>query len=316
MSNSLRPHESKHARPPCSSPTPGVHSNSRPLSRWCHPAISSSVVPFSSCPQCLPASESFPRSQHFAWGGQSTAVSALASFLPKKSQGWSPSEWTSWISLQSKALSRVFSNTTVQKHQFFGAQLSSQSNSHIHTWPLCFSPFFFLKSLLNLLQYCSCFIFWFFDPKTCRILGTRIKPTPCIGRRSFNHWTAREVPTLVVSIASFLFGTTKWSRIILYISCPTHGINHFSKELWFLQWEVVFRAFCKLFKWQSPMSFKAFSILYATVWWSFSNTNYVPYLMIIVHAASSSTTSSLSPLDWHTGFFFGLSLWFTFYLPF
>ena len=103
--------------------------------QWCHPAISSSVVPFSSCPQSLPASESFPMSQLFASGGQSTGVSALASFLPKKSQGWSPSEWTGWISLQSKGLSRVFSNTTVQKHQFFSAQPSSQSNSHIHTWP-------------------------------------------------------------------------------------------------------------------------------------------------------------------------------------
>ena len=101
-----------------------------------HPAVSSSVVPFSSCPQSLPASESFPMSQLFAWGGQSTGLSALASFLPKKSQGWSPSEWTVWISLQSKGLSRVFSNTTVQKHQFFSTQLSSQSNSHIHTWPL------------------------------------------------------------------------------------------------------------------------------------------------------------------------------------
>ena len=93
------------------------------------------VFPFSSCPQSLPASESFPMSQLFAWGGQSTGVSALASFLPKKSQGWSPLEWTGWISLQPKGLSRVFSNTTVQKHQFFGAQPSSQSNSHIHTWP-------------------------------------------------------------------------------------------------------------------------------------------------------------------------------------
>ena len=125
VSSSLRPHESQHARPPCPSPTPGVHSDSGPSSRWCHPSISSSVVPFSSCPQSLPASESFPVSQLFTWGGQSTGVSALASFLPKKSQGWSPSEWTGWISLQSKGLSRVFSNTTVQKHQFFGAQLSS-----------------------------------------------------------------------------------------------------------------------------------------------------------------------------------------------
>ena len=136
MSASLQPHESQHARPPCPSPTAGVHSDSRSSSQWRHPAISSSVVPFSSCPQSLPASESFPMSQLFAWGGQSTVVSALASVLPKKSQGWSPSEWTGWISLQSKGLLRVFSNTTVQKHQFFGTQLSSQSNSHIHTWPL------------------------------------------------------------------------------------------------------------------------------------------------------------------------------------
>ena len=136
MSNSLRPHESQHARPPCPSPTPRVHSNSHPSSQWCHPAISSSIVPFSSCPQSLPASESFPMSQLFAGGGQSTGVSALTSFLPKKSQGWFPSEWTGWNSLQSKGLSRVFSNTTVQNHQFFGAQLSSQSNSHIHTWLL------------------------------------------------------------------------------------------------------------------------------------------------------------------------------------
>ena len=115
MSDSLWPHESQHARPPCPSPTPGVHSDSHPSSQWCHPAISSSAVPFSSCPQSLPASESFPMSQLFIWGGQSTGVSALASFLPKKSQSWSPSEWTGWISLQSKGLSRVFSNTTVLK---------------------------------------------------------------------------------------------------------------------------------------------------------------------------------------------------------
>ena len=134
VSASLQPHELQHARPPCPSPTPGVYSNSCPSSRWCHPAIPFSVIPFS-CPQSLPASESFPMSQLFTWGGQSTGVSALASFPPKKSQGWSPSEWTRWISLQSKGLARVFSSTTVQKHQFFSTQLSSQSNSHIHTWP-------------------------------------------------------------------------------------------------------------------------------------------------------------------------------------
>ena len=117
------------------SSTPGVHPNSCPSSWWCHPAISSSVVPFS-CPQSLPASESFPMSQLFTWDGQSIRVSALASVLPMNTQDWSPLEWTGWISLQSKGLSRVFSSTTVQKHQFFGAQLSSQSNSPIHAWLL------------------------------------------------------------------------------------------------------------------------------------------------------------------------------------
>ena len=136
ISDSLRPHEFQHARPPCPSPTPGVHSHSLPSSRWCHPAISSSVVPFSSCPQSLPASESFPTSQLFTWGGQSNGVSALSSFLPKNTQDWSPLEWTGWISLQPKRSSRVFSNTTVQKHQFFSTQLSSQSNSNSHTWLL------------------------------------------------------------------------------------------------------------------------------------------------------------------------------------
>ena len=136
VSDSLRPHELQHARPPCPSPTPGVHPNSRPSSRWCHPAISSSVIPFSSCPQSLPASESFPMSQLFSWGGQSIEVLALASILPMNTQNWSPLGWTDWISLQPKGLLRVFSNTTVQKRQFFGVQLSSKSNSRIHTWPL------------------------------------------------------------------------------------------------------------------------------------------------------------------------------------
>ena len=136
VSDSLRPHESQHARPPFPSPTPGVHSNSCPSSQWWHPAISSSVVPFSSHPQSLPASGFFPVSRLFACGGQSIGVSASASVLPMNTQDWSPLEWTGWISLQSTGLSRVFSSITVQKHQFFSTQLSSQSNSHIHTWPL------------------------------------------------------------------------------------------------------------------------------------------------------------------------------------
>ena len=136
VSYSLQPYESQHTRPPCPSPTPGVYPNPRPLSRWCHPAISSSVVSFSSCPQSFPALGSFPMSQLFTWGGGSIGVSSSASVLPMNIQDWSPSGWTGWIFLQSKGLSRVFSNTTVQKHQFFGVQLSSQSNSHIHTWLL------------------------------------------------------------------------------------------------------------------------------------------------------------------------------------
>ena len=136
VSDSLRPNEPQHARPPCPSPTPRVHPNPHPSSWRCHPTISSSVIPFSSCPQSFPASGSFQMSQLFPSGGQGIGVSASISVLPMNTQDWSPLGWTGWISLQSKGLSRVFTNTTVQKHQFFSAQLSSQSNSHIHTWPL------------------------------------------------------------------------------------------------------------------------------------------------------------------------------------
>ena len=131
----LRPHESQHARPSCPSPTPGVYPNRCPSSRWYHPAISSSIIPSSSLPQSFPALGSFPVSQLFASGGQNIGVSASTSILPMNIQEWSHLGWTGWIFLQSKGLSRVF-NTTVQKHQFFGAQLSSPSNSHIHTWLL------------------------------------------------------------------------------------------------------------------------------------------------------------------------------------
>ena len=135
VSDSLWPHELQHARPPCPSPTPGVHPNSCPSSQWCHSTIPCSVVPFSSWPQPLPASGSFQMSQLSASGGQSTGVSASASVLPMNTQDWSLGG-THWISLQCKGLSRVFSNTTVQKQQFFSAQLSLYPNSHIHTWPL------------------------------------------------------------------------------------------------------------------------------------------------------------------------------------
>ena len=136
MSDFLQPHGLQHARLPCPSPTPGVYSNSRPSSWWCHQTISSSVVPFSSRLQSFQASGSFSMSHFFTSSGQSIGVSALASVLPMNVQDWFPLGWTDWISSHSKGLLRVFSNITVQKHQFFSTQLSSQSNSHIHTWPL------------------------------------------------------------------------------------------------------------------------------------------------------------------------------------
>ena len=134
VSDSLRSHGPQHARPPCPSPTPRACSNPCPLSWWCHPTISSSVVPFSSCLQSFPASESFPMSHFFASGGHSNGASA--SVLPMSIQDWFPVGLTGLISLLSKGLSRVFSNVTVQMHQFFGAQLSLWFNSHIHTWQL------------------------------------------------------------------------------------------------------------------------------------------------------------------------------------
>ena len=136
VSDSLQPHESQHAKPPCPSPTPEVYPNPCPSSQWCHPAMSSSVISFFSWPQSFPALGYFPMSQLFAWGSQSIVVSASTSVLPMNNQNWSPLGWTGWIFLQSKGLSRVFSNTTVQKHQFFHTQLFSLSNSHIHTWLL------------------------------------------------------------------------------------------------------------------------------------------------------------------------------------
>ena len=154
MSDSLWPHWLQHARLPCPSPTPGAGSNSCPSSQWCHPAISSSVVPFFPCLQSFPASGSFPISCLFASGGQS--IGASISVLPMSIQGWFPLGWTGWISLQSKGLSRVSSNTTVQKHKFFGTQLSLESNSHIHAW-LLEKPYLWLYGPL-LAKWCLCFL--------------------------------------------------------------------------------------------------------------------------------------------------------------
>ena len=171
----------------CSMPGLPVHyqlpefTQTHPSSQWCHPAISSSVVPFSSCPQSLPASESFPMSQLFACGGQSTAVSTLASFLPKNTQDWSL-EWTSWICLQSKGPSRVFSNTTVQKHQFFGAQPSLESNSHMSTGKtIAFTRQTFVGKVMSLLfNMLSKFVITFLPRSKCLLISWLQSPSAVI----------------------------------------------------------------------------------------------------------------------------------------
>ena len=160
MTDSLGPHGLQHSRPPCPSPTPGVYSNSCPRSQWCHPSISSSVIPFSSCLQSFPASGSFPMSQFFASSGQSIGVSTSTSVLPMNIQDWFPLGWTGWIFLQSKGLSRVFSNTTVQKHQFFSTQVSLYSNSHIHTW-LLEKPYLWLDGYMLAKNILSRFVITF-----------------------------------------------------------------------------------------------------------------------------------------------------------
>ena len=181
VSDSLRPHELQHARPAC--PSPGVYSNSHPSSQWCHPATSSSVIPFSSYPQSLPASGSFPMSQLFIWGGQIIGVSASASVLPMNTQDWFPLGWTGWISLQSKGLSRVFSNTTVQKHQFFGTQLSSQSNSHPYMTTgktIALTRWTFVGKVMSLLFNMLSRLVITFLPKSKRLLISWRQSTPAV----------------------------------------------------------------------------------------------------------------------------------------
>ena len=156
MSNSLQPHEPQHTRPPCSSPTPRAYPNSCPLSWWCHSTISFSVTLFSRL-QSFPATGSFPMSQFFESGDQNIGASASASVLPMNTQDWSPLGWTGWISLQSKGFSRVFSNTTIQKHQFVSSQPFLWSNSHIHMWLLKTMPQLWLYGPLSA-KWCICFL--------------------------------------------------------------------------------------------------------------------------------------------------------------
>ena len=186
LSDSLRPHESQHARPPCPSPALRVYWNSCPSSRWCHPAISSFVIPFSSCPQSLPASGSFPTSQLFARGGQSTGVSASASVLPMNTQDWFPLGWIGCLSLQSKGLSRVFSSTTVQKHPFFGAQLSSQSNSYMTTGKtIALTRWTFVGKVMSLLFNMLSSLVITFLPRSKRLLISWLLSPSAV---KFNWW--------------------------------------------------------------------------------------------------------------------------------
>ena len=185
MSDSLQPHGLQHTRPPCPSPTSRACSNSCPLSQWCHPAILSSVLPFSSCPQSLPASGSFPMSQLFAWGVQSIGVSASASVLPMNTKDWSPLGWTGWVSLQPKGLSRVFSSITVQKHQFFDAQLSLWSNStELHFFKIFFLMWTIFKvfKFVTILLLISVLIFWLWGMRDLSPPTRDGTCIPCIGR--------------------------------------------------------------------------------------------------------------------------------------
>ena len=205
MSFCLWPHGLQHTRLPCPSSNPGACSNSCLSSRWCHPNISSSVIPFSSCLQSFLGPRPFPVSQLFASDGQSTGVSASASVLPMNTQNWSPLGWTGCISLQSKGLSRVFSNTTVQKHQFFSAQLSSQSNFHIHRWPLdktiALTRWTFVDKVMSLLfntmsrlviaflpRSKSLLISWLQSPSAVILKPKKIKSITCFRCFSIYFW--------------------------------------------------------------------------------------------------------------------------------
>ena len=196
MSDSLRPHGLQHTRLPCRSPTPGACSNSCPLNGWCHPTISSFVIPFS-WPYSFPESGSFPMSQFFASSGQNIGVSASASVLSMNSQDWFPLGWTGWISLQSKELSRVFSNTTVQKHQFFCTQLFLWSNSHIHTW-LSEKPYLtrqtFVSKVMSLLFMLFRFVLAFLPRSQCLLISELQSPSAVM--------EARKIKSVIVSIVS------------------------------------------------------------------------------------------------------------------
>ena len=206
----LQPPELQHARPPCPSATPGVHPNSCPSCHWCHPAISSSVVPFFSCPQSLPASVSFPMSQLFIRGGQSIGVSASASVLPMHIQDWFPLGWTGWISLQSKELSRVFSNTTLQKHQFFGTQLSLWSNSHpymttgktttLTRWTFVSKVMFLLFNMLSRLVIA-------FLPRSNYLLISWMQSASAV------IFEAKKIKSVTVTIVSRLFAMKWWDQM-------------------------------------------------------------------------------------------------------
>ena len=205
MSDSLWPHGLQHTRHCCPSPTAGVYSNSCPLSRWCHPTISFSVIPFSSLLQSFPASRSFQMSQFFTWGGQSVGVSASTSVLPMNIQDWFSLRWTNWISLPSKGLQRVFSNTTVQKHHFFNTQASLWSSLHIHTCllkkPLTIQTFVgkIISLLFNML---SRFVIAFLPRSKCLLISWMQSPSAVI----------LEPKTIKPSLFPHLFAMKWWDQ--------------------------------------------------------------------------------------------------------
>ena len=231
VSDSLRLHELQHARPPCPSPTPGVYPNSCTLSRWCHPTISSFVIPFSSCPQSFPASGSFQMSQLFASGGQSIRVSASTSVLPINTQDWSPLRWTGWISLQSKGLSRVFSNTTVQKHQFFSTQLSVYSSSHPYMTTgktIALTRWIFVDKVTSLLFNMLSRLVVTFLPRSKRLLISRLQ-SPSAVTLEPKQIKSATISTISLSISHEVMGLDAMILVFWMLSLkPTFSLSSFT----------------------------------------------------------------------------------------
>ena len=254
VSDSLRPHESQHARPPCPSPTPGVHWDSHPSSQRCHPAISSSVIPFSSCPQSLPASESFPMSQLFSWGGQRTGVSALASFLPKNTQGWSPSEWTGWISLQSKGLFKSLLQhhsskaSILQCSAFFTVQLSHPYMTTGKTIALTRRTF--VGKVMSLLLNMLCrLVITFFPRSKCLLISWLQSPSAVI---------LEPLKIKSATVAHSCFKDMQSFRIFDMIKHPVLDVICYFRYCFSFSWDYMYSVCCFSFLPMFPLSFLRF----------------------------------------------------------